>query len=51
MIESMPSICKPDVKYPDESWKAITSMTESDVEGQYIVAGYSWIKKLTVKLN
>ena len=51
MLESMPSIYKPDVVYPDDTWKATTSMSETDVEGQYIVAGYMWIKKLTVELN
>ena len=51
MLESMPSICRPDVKYPSDMCKVIDSMTESDVEGQYIVAGYMWIRKLTLKLN
>ena len=51
MIESMPSICRPDVEYPDGWCKKIYSMTETDIEGQYIVAGYSWIRKLTVRLN
>ena len=51
LIESMPSICKPDVEYSRYNPKWIDSMTESDVEGQYIVAGYMWIRKLTVRLN
>ena len=51
VIESMPSIRRPNVEYPDDRLKTITSMTKSDIEGQYIVAGYSWIKKLTVRLN
>ena len=51
LIESMPSIRRPDVMYPGDGWKIIESMTESDVEGQYIVAGYTWIRKLTVRLN
>ena len=51
LIESMPSIRRLDVMYPGDAWKIIESMAESDVEGQYIVAGYMWIKKLTVRLN
>ena len=51
LIESMPSIRRPDVEYHHDCYKVIYSMTESDVEGQYIVAGYSWIRKLTVRLN
>ena len=51
IIDSMPSIRRRDIKYPEEKFKQITSMTETDTEGQYIVAGYMWIKKLTVRLN
>ena len=51
MIESMPSICKPDVEYCSYNPKRISSMTETDIKGQYIVAGYMWIRKLTVRLN
>ena len=51
LIESMPSICRPDVQYPSDAYKTISSMTESNIEGQYIVAGYMWIKKLTFRLN
>ena len=46
LVDSMPSI-----RRPDDWCKQIYSMTETDVEGKYIVAGYSWIKKLTVRLN
>ena len=51
MLQSMPSLCRPDIEYPDDSYKAINTMTESDVQGQYIVSGYLWIKKLTVSLT
>ena len=51
MLDSMPSIRRPDVQYPGDAHKQIASMTETDTEGQYIVAGYMWIKKLTVRLN
>ena len=50
-LDSTPTLCRCDIKYPDEWYKQITSMTETDTEGQYIVAGYMWIKKLTVRLN
>ena len=50
-LDSMPSIRRPDVEYPGDDYKLITSMTETDTEGQYIVAGYMWIRKLTVRLN
>ena len=50
-LESMPTIRRPDIQYPNESYKQISSMAETDTEGQYIVAGYMWIKKLTVRLN
>ena len=51
MIESMLTVRKPDVEYPSDGYKAITSITETDVKSQYIVAGYMWIRKLTVRLN
>ena len=51
LIESMPSIWRPDIEYPDDKYKVITTITHSDIEGQYVVAGYSWIRKLTVRLN
>ena len=50
-LESMPTIRRPDAIYPNDSYKRILSMTEADNLGQYIVAGYMWIKKLTVRLN
>ena len=50
-IDSMLTMRRPDVHYPYEYCKQIASMTETDTEGQYIVAGYMWIRKLTVRLN
>ena len=51
LLESMPSIRRPDVEYPTDWHKAMTSATETDIEGQYVLAGYKWIRMMTVILD
>ena len=37
--------------YPYPNFKVILSEVQTDKEGEFILGGYSWMKKLTLKLK
>lgn len=37
--------------YPDESFNLVFSVNETSAEGEFIIGGYNWIKRLVIRLK